>query len=148
MRETYNFIFNIWWMMCDAWHVMIHAWFFARYCLYESNGDQQKLNREFKGFLWLYRIKPKCQSYVRYNLQGLIYTFMEFKYDSSKPPNDWAFQKITIQCFCLKFSNSNLKSIHIWNLHKIYVFNNISYISMTFIKVERRQDQIQYYNFD
>ena len=62
--------------------------------------------------------------------------FIKFKYDRSNPLNEWAFEKINTQCFYLHFANSNCKVIfshfilnikkklfHIWNLHKIYLFN-------------------------
>ena len=76
--------------------------------------------------------------------------FIEFKYDRPKPQNEWAFEKTNKPCFCFHFANSNLQEIfshfilnikkkkfHIWNLHKIYVFNNIFIQSLLSIKWQK-----------
>ena len=61
--------------------------------------------------------------------------FIKFKYDRTNPQNQWAFEKneqthvfifILLKVIFSHFLyDINKKLFHIWNLHKIYVFNNI-----------------------
>ena len=39
--KTYQFLCNMCCVMCDAWCLMFKTWFFVRYWLYESRGDQK-----------------------------------------------------------------------------------------------------------
>ena len=67
-----------------------------------------------------------------------VANFIMVKYDRTNPQNKGAFEKTNKPCFRLHLANFNLKVnflhfilniknklFHIWNLHKIYVFNNI-----------------------
>ena len=88
------------------------------------------------------------------NLTKLDMLILSSSYDHTNPQNKWAFEKTNKPCFYLHSANFNIKVIflhfilnikkklfHIWNLHKIYVFNNI------FIKswLSQKWQQIQFF---
>ena len=83
--------------------------------------------------------------------------FIEFKYDRTNPQNEWAFEKTNkhmfLSSFCLKslfhtfFMTLKKKLFHIWNLHIIYVFNNIFIRSWLLKKVAKNMIFLYFFTF-
>ena len=91
-------------------------------------------------FVWFFKYSLNFQGPTLKSELNKVWcaNFIEFKYDSTNPLKEWAFEKTNKQCFYLHFAKSNFivivlhfifnikkKLFHNWNLHKIYVFNNI-----------------------